>query len=300
MKQCRIPPYEGDQKYIYIAYSFKDKHLVYPIIEQLTKDGYRVWYDEGILYPDVATANIAEKLAKCEMVLAFLSDNSVDFYNFRREISYSIIKKKNLIAVILEEVQLAPGMEMQISVFPAIYKYKLENNEAFYKRLYSFNMLQPCFGEPDASIVVSDEEQYKENLADWFGVDQRRTPPIEEAELIRARSEEEDTIVPKAVLIKLTTHEEIKVTIPKMIIGRAVTEQSKPIVDYSIETNSMISRFHAVILWKNNEFYLVDCGAVNKTYLNSEELNINQEYLLHDGDIIKLANEKFHFRRLEV
>lgn len=299
MKQCRIRPYEGKQEYIYIAYSFKDKHLVYPIIEQLAKDGYRVWYDEGII-PGVEMPNIAEKLANCGLVLAFLSDNSVDSHNFRREINYAILKKKNLIAVMLEEVQLALGMEMQISVFPAIYKYKLENNEAFYKRLYSFNMLQPCFGEPDASVVVSDDNEYKENLADWFGVDERRTPPIDEALLFRAQSEEEEIIVPKAVLIKLTTHEEIKIATPKMIIGRAVSEKNKPIVDYSIETNSLISRFHAVILWKNNEFYLVDCGAVNKTFLNSEELNINEEYLLHDGDIIKLANEKFRFRRLEV
>ena len=270
------------------------------MIEQLVKDGYRVWYDEGIISPDEDIPDLADKIGKCEMVLAFFSDHSVDSLNFRREVNFAILKKKKMIAVMLEEVQLAPGMEMQLSVYPVVCKYMFESKEAFYKELYSLETLKPCLGEPDDTIVVSDENEYKENLADWFGVDERRTPPIDEAALIKAQSEEEDEVVPKAVLIKLTTHEEIEIATPKMIIGRAVSEKNKPIVDYSIETNSLISRFHAVILWKNNEFYLVDCGAVNKTYLNSEELNINQEYLLHDGDIIKLANEKFRFRRLEV
>ena len=82
-----------------------------------------------------------------------------------------------------------------------------------------------------------------------------------------------------------------------MIIGRAVSEKNKPVVDYSIETNSMVSRLHAVILYKNGEFYLVDCGAINKTYLNSKELKANEEYLLRDGDIVRFANEKFRFGR---
>ncbi len=106
--------------------------------------------------------------------------------------------------------------------------------------------------------------------------------------------------MPKAVLIKLTTNEEIEVLTPKMIIGRGNSEKIKPIVDYSIESNSLISRLHAVIFYKEEEYYLVDCGALNKTYLNSEELNINEAYLLNDGDIIKFANEKYRFRRSEV
>ncbi len=105
--------------------------------------------------------------------------------------------------------------------------------------------------------------------------------------------------MPKAVLTKISTNEEIVITTPKMIIGRAASENIKPIVDYSIISNSMISRLHAVIMNKNDEFYIIDCGALNKTYLNGAELKINEKYKLHDGDIIRLANEKFRFRRSE-
>lgn len=299
MKQCSVRPYEGEQKYIYIAHSFKDKRFVYPVIEQLTKDGYRVWYDEGLIFGANATTDLADKIARSTVVIAFLSDNTVDSYQFKREINFAILKKKEIIAVLLEEVHLSPGMEMQMSAFPAIFKYKIQNN-AFYQSLYSFEIMNQCLGNPDDSIVVSDEQKYKETLADLFGADERRKAMIDDAEFIEPQIGEEGANLPKAVLIKITTNEEIEISMPKMIIGRVVSEKNKPIVDYSIKTNSMISRFHAVIIFKNKEFYLVDCGAVNKTFLNSEELEINKEYLLHDGDVIKLANEKFRFRRLEV
>lgn len=299
MKKCSVRPYEGEQKYIYIAHSFKDKRFVYPVIEQLAKDGYRVWYDEGLIYGFDTTTDLADKITRCDVVIAFLSDNTVDSYQFKREINFAILKKKEIIAVMLQEVHLSPGMEMQMSAFPAIFKYRLENS-AFYKSLYSFEIMNLCLGKPDNSIVVSDEHKYKETLADLYGADERRKTIIGDAKFIEQQIGEEGANLPKAVLIKITTNEEIEISTPKMIIGRAVSEKNKPIVDYSIETNSMISRFHAVIIFKNKEFYLVDCGAVNKTFLNSEELEINKEYLLHDGDVIKLANEKFRFRRLEV
>ena len=297
MKQCSVRPYNGEQKYIYLAHSFRDKSLVYPLIEQLTRDGYRVWFDEGITCPYDYTVDLARKIDNCGVMLAVFSEHTVDSTQFKREVNYAIMKKKELIAVILEEVQLSPGMELQMAAFPAIFKYRVDN-DAFYKSLYDFEVMNLCLGEPDDSIVVSDESRYKETLADWFGVDERKAPAIDDALFLK--SDKEGADMPKAVLVKLTSNEEIEVSIPKMIIGRSVCEKSKPIIDYSIATNSMVSRFHAVIQYKNQEFYLIDCGAVNKTFLNCQELDVNQEYLLHDGDIIKLANEKFRFRRIEV
>ena len=299
MKKCDVRPYAGEQKYIYVAYSLKDKRFVYPVIEQLAKDGYRVWYDDGLIYGADTATDLADKIARSHVIIAFFSDNTADSYPFKREINYAILKKKEIIAVMLDEVHLSPGMEMQMSAFPAIFKYKIENH-TFYKSLYSFEIMNMCLGEPDNSIVVSDEDKYRETLADLFGADEHRKPVIDDAAFMEQQTDEGEVNLPRAVLIKITTNEEIKISTPKMIIGRAVSEKSKPIVDYSIETNSMISRFHAVITLKNKEFYLVDCGAVNKTFLNGEELEINKEYLLHDGDVIKLANEKFRFRRLEV
>ena len=40
--------YKGSEPYIFISYAHKDSEAVLPVIARLQKDGYRVWYDEGI------------------------------------------------------------------------------------------------------------------------------------------------------------------------------------------------------------------------------------------------------------
>ena len=182
MKRCAAKPYEGQEKYIFVSYCHKDRAYVFPIIEQLTKDGYRVWYDEGLSYSSDAPAELADKIAGCDVVVAFLSDNTVDSYAFKREINFAILKKKEMIAVMLEDVHLSPGLEMQLAAFPAIFKYKLENS-AFYKRLYAFEAMSRCLGDPNDSIEVSDENEYAETLADLYGADERKKPVIPYAAL---------------------------------------------------------------------------------------------------------------------
>ncbi len=296
MKRCSVRPYEGQQPYIYLAHSSKDKHVVYPIIEQLARDGYRVWYDDGTCDGGEIADAIAQRIAGCTVLLAVFSDNTADSCHFKREVNYAVLKQKEILSVMLEEVFITPGTELQMAAYPAVFKYKLDN-DAFYKSLYAFESMTACLGEPDGSIMVSDEDTYRETLTDLYGVDDRSRPILDDALFFEAG---EGETPPTAALTKFTNNDIIKITTPKMILGRAISEKIKPVVDYSIETNSMVSRVHAVITYKNREFYLVDCGAVNKTYLNGRELAINQEYLLHDGDTVKLANEKFRFTRFEV
>ena len=40
--------YNGDDPYIFISYSHRDTELVWPILLQMQRDGYRFWYDDGI------------------------------------------------------------------------------------------------------------------------------------------------------------------------------------------------------------------------------------------------------------
>ena len=40
--------YNGDAPYIFISYSHRDTEVVWPILLQMQKDGYRFWYDDGI------------------------------------------------------------------------------------------------------------------------------------------------------------------------------------------------------------------------------------------------------------
>ena len=60
----KIIPYKGEEPYIFISYSHRDTAEVYAILERMQKDGYRIWFDEGIdpgsEWDDVIAAHVKE------------------------------------------------------------------------------------------------------------------------------------------------------------------------------------------------------------------------------------------------
>ncbi len=161
MKRCSVKPYDGNEKYIFISYCHKDRAQVFPIIEQLAKDGYRVWYDEGIdpgsEWPEI----IASHLNKSAVCIAFITDNALNSHNCRREINFALMKMKKLISIILEPVEMSLGMEMQLSATQSIFKYKLSGSAEFFGKLYTAHDLEECKGKPDNSIIISDPSDYE-------------------------------------------------------------------------------------------------------------------------------------------
>jgi hypothetical protein len=163
MKRCSAKPYEGAEKYIFISYCHKDRAYVFPIIEQLAKDGYRVWYDEGIdpgsEWPEI----IASHLNAAAVCIAFISENSLNSHNCRREINFALLKKKFFVSVILEPVQMSLGMEMQLSSSQSIFKYTLSSDKEFFSKLYDAKEFESCKGNPNYSIEVSTAKDYLNN-----------------------------------------------------------------------------------------------------------------------------------------
>lgn len=94
-----------------------------------------------------------------------------------------------------------------------------------------------------------------------------------------------------ATLIRCATGERIILQKPNFLIGK-----EKERVDYCISNNNAISRVHAMFIRMNNQYYLMDKKATNKTMLNGKILIPEQQYLLHDGDQIMFANEEFTFK----
>ena len=166
MKRCAAKPYEGQEKYIFVSYCHKDRAYVFPVIEQLTKDGYRVWYDEGIdpgsEWPEI----IASHLNGSAICLAFISENSINSHNCRREINFALLKRKYFISVILEPVEMPLGMEMQLSSSQSIFKYSLSSEKEFFSKLYEAKELEKCKGSPNYSIVVSTPGDYLNESGD--------------------------------------------------------------------------------------------------------------------------------------
>ncbi len=133
-------PYEGQEPYIFISYAHADQEAVMSVVGDMHKRGYNIWYDEGIEVGSEWPECIAEHLSGAHLVLAFISDAYMRSDNCRREMHFTLTKKKKIINIFLENTQMTPGMEMQIGNIFALMKFTM-SDEIFFSKLYSAPLL---------------------------------------------------------------------------------------------------------------------------------------------------------------
>ncbi len=136
--------YDGKEPYIFISYSHKDTAMVLNAVEALNDNGFRVWYDNGIEAGTEWPEYIAERLMSSKVVIAFMSKNSQDSHNCRREIHFAIELKKELLVIYLEDFELSPGMRLQLSALQAMFKYKYSGDADFLSHLCNAAIVQQC------------------------------------------------------------------------------------------------------------------------------------------------------------
>ena len=156
MKRANFKPYEGHDPFIFISYAHKNSDRVIPILEKLDEAGYRVWYDDGIAPGSEWPEYIAEHLNGCQTVIAFVSPESIDSPNCRREVTYALSKRKPFLGVLLEETQMSPGMELQLSAQQCILRHNYRTEEEFLNKILTTEMLKPC-RRPAESPAVQPE-----------------------------------------------------------------------------------------------------------------------------------------------
>ncbi|MBQ6867568.1 MAG: toll/interleukin-1 receptor domain-containing protein [Clostridia bacterium] len=126
-------PYRGDEPYIFISYSHKDSRKVWPVIEQMQADGYRVWYDEGIDPGTEWDENIAAHVTGCDYFIAFISKNYINSENCKDELNFSRDLGKKQLLIYLEDTNLPDSMDLRFGRCQSISKNGKGN---FYQRLY--------------------------------------------------------------------------------------------------------------------------------------------------------------------
>lgn len=95
----------------------------------------------------------------------------------------------------------------------------------------------------------------------------------------------------KPFLVRLKNNEKIPLDKPVFRIGK-----ERSYVDYFISDNPAISRSHANIVTREEEYYVVDTNSTNHTYVNGAMIPSNEEYPLEDGAKVRFANEDFEFK----
>lgn len=87
-----------------------------------------------------------------------------------------------------------------------------------------------------------------------------------------------------------TTGETIYIDVEEFVIGKAMEQ-----VNYAVMNNATISRKHAKIIRKYDEFFIEDLGSTNFTYVNGKRVAPGDKRVLQDRDIIHLSDEEFVF-----
>lgn len=87
-----------------------------------------------------------------------------------------------------------------------------------------------------------------------------------------------------------------KSTKEKILINRDVFKigKEKSFVDYYVE-NDAVSRAHADIIRRKDNFYVVDQDSLNHTFLEGRQIPARQYVRLESGQSFVLANEEFTF-----
>ena len=170
-KKASFVPYDGGEDYIFISYAHKDSEYVIPVLERMNSEGYRIWYDDGIMPGSEWPEFIAEHLKDCAAVISFISPESINSHNCRREMTYAMSKKKPFLGIFLRETSLSPGVEMQLSAQQCILKYSYEDDERFYRKLFSSTVLhsskrpEDAFPKAKAAEEPPAEKAFAEELS---------------------------------------------------------------------------------------------------------------------------------------
>lgn len=103
------------------------------------------------------------------------------------------------------------------------------------------------------------------------------------------------------VLRSKETGEIIKITYSGFLVGRQRVRDGKVIKEKGkkqpdlILAISNVSHSHAIFIEKNGEWYIIDQGSLNGTFINEKQVLPKQEQILQEGDILRFASEEYEY-----
>ena len=159
-----LAPYQGTEAYIFLSYSHRDAEQAAEVIRNMNADGFRVWYDEGLVPGKEWDENIARAIMGCSYFVALVSQNYLDSANCRDELNYARDKKLPLLLIYLEDVQLPAGMEMRLGRMLAIHRHKYIRPELFYAKVRTADGISAC---RDMTGREPEPEETWTASADW-------------------------------------------------------------------------------------------------------------------------------------
>ena len=101
---------------VFISYAAKDRARVMDIVEKLRESGVSVWIDQaGIDASAMWSREIVSAIKQCKVMLLVISSHSTCSENVVKELALGSERKKPIIPVIIEPVEIPETMEYQLA-----------------------------------------------------------------------------------------------------------------------------------------------------------------------------------------
>lgn len=129
--------YSGNDHFIFVCYSHKDKEQVYPELVWLRDQGLNIWYDEGISPGEEWPEKIAWAIENADRILFYLSPDSTQSRICRDEVRLARTTGIPIVTVQLKRARLRGGLELTLGSSQSIVKNKHHTIEAYRDELFS-------------------------------------------------------------------------------------------------------------------------------------------------------------------
>lgn len=100
---------------VFVAYSRKDAEICRSVVIALRQQGLDVFYDQFIEGGQEWRESIARSIKSCSVFLVLLSSGSVASAQVRKEVNLATTYTKSIVPVMIENVQLDGGLELELS-----------------------------------------------------------------------------------------------------------------------------------------------------------------------------------------
>ena len=112
--------YNGDEPYLFVSYSHKDKDFVESVVQSLQRKACNIWYDPDIVPGKSWNDDIAKHLKNANCFLLFLSDNSICSEYVLDEIYYAKKLKIDIIPCYIKNIELPDELDLSIGRIQAV------------------------------------------------------------------------------------------------------------------------------------------------------------------------------------
>lgn len=136
--------YVGELPFVYASYVEQDLERIAPIFNILQENECRLYHKEG-----VEEANIDQS----KVVLAFLSEQSVESHDWRKEFNAAIMQKKAMVVVMLDDMKVSPIMKKQLELAQVISYPECKTDGACCVRLLQLDEIKQCLEEEKTVLI---------------------------------------------------------------------------------------------------------------------------------------------------